>query len=226
VRIISPPSTRVPTNACGPPRRACGSPACAGALHSPYRRARAPRGHRPPGVARTPRSRPSGISRLVPRPRGEQAEVRPLGTEHPPRDILAAHEAKHLDHLVSRSSYRVKLLLQLSIRGYQHIVAFSPPGTYSTMAQTGVSGPVVVDGESFLDALFASAGQGWGTRQHRLQVEGRSRRRIDCMAASGLRRSRGHAQPADQRLPIVDLKAEMGSVVDARTISGACCTFP
>jgi hypothetical protein len=29
----------------------------------------------------------------------------------------------------------------------------------STMAQTGVSGPVVVDGESFLDALFASAGQ-------------------------------------------------------------------
>ena len=30
----------------------------------------------------------------------------------------------------------------------------------STMAQTGVSGPVVVDGESFSDALFASAGQG------------------------------------------------------------------
>ena len=56
---------------------------------------------------------------------------------------------------------------------------YSPPGTYSTMAQTGVSGPVVVDGESFLDALFASAGQGWGTRQHRLQVEGRSRRWID-----------------------------------------------
>ena len=42
------------------------------------------------------------------------------------------------------------------------------------MAQTGVSGPVVVDGESFLDALFASAGQGWGTRQHRLQVEERA----------------------------------------------------
>jgi hypothetical protein len=35
---------------------------------------------------------------------------------HPPRDILAAHEAKHLDHLVSRSSYRVKLLFQLSKR--------------------------------------------------------------------------------------------------------------
>ena len=30
--------------------------------------------------------------------------------------ILAAHEVKHLDHLVSRSSYRVKLLLQLPKR--------------------------------------------------------------------------------------------------------------
>ena len=30
----------------------------------------------------------------------------------------------------------------------------------STMAQTGVSRLVVVDGESFSDALFASAGQG------------------------------------------------------------------
>jgi len=35
--------------------------------------------------------------------------VRPPGTEHPPRAILAAHEVKHLDHLVSRSSYRVKV---------------------------------------------------------------------------------------------------------------------
>ena len=42
--------------------------------------------------------------------------VRPPGTEHPPRAILAAHEVKHLDHLVSRSSYRVKLLLQLPKR--------------------------------------------------------------------------------------------------------------
>ena len=41
-----------------------------------------------------------------------------------------------------------------------HIVALLPVGTISTMAQTGVSGLVVVDGESFLDALFASAGQG------------------------------------------------------------------
>jgi len=41
---------------------------------------------------------------------------RPPGTEHSPRAILAAHEVKHLDHLVSRSSYRVKLLLQLPER--------------------------------------------------------------------------------------------------------------
>ena len=41
-----------------------------------------------------------------------------------------------------------------------HIVAFCAIYGYSTMAQTGVSGLVVVDGESFLDALFASAGQG------------------------------------------------------------------
>ena len=40
-----------------------------------------------------------------------------------------------------------------------HIVALLAAWSYSTMAQTGVSGPVVVDGESFLDALFASAGQ-------------------------------------------------------------------
>ena len=47
---------------------------------------------------------------------GAGQPVRPPGTEHPPRAILAAHEAKHLDHLVSRSSYRVKLLLQLPKR--------------------------------------------------------------------------------------------------------------
>ena len=41
-----------------------------------------------------------------------------------------------------------------------HIVAGLAIYARSTMAQTGVSGPVVVDGESFLDALFASAGQG------------------------------------------------------------------
>ena len=41
-----------------------------------------------------------------------------------------------------------------------HIVAVLAIYRCSTMAQTGVSGPVVVDGESFLDALFASAGQG------------------------------------------------------------------
>ena len=43
-------------------------------------------------------------------------QVRPLGTEHPPRAILAAHEVQHPDHLVSRSSYLVKLLLKLSKR--------------------------------------------------------------------------------------------------------------
>jgi len=42
----------------------------------------------------------------------------------------------------------------------QHIVALLAVGTRSTMAQTGVSGPVVVDGESFLDALFACACRG------------------------------------------------------------------
>jgi len=44
--------------------------------------------------------------------------VRPLWGQSTPAagDILAAHEAKHLDHLVSRSSYRVKFLFQLSKR--------------------------------------------------------------------------------------------------------------
>ena len=39
-----------------------------------------------------------------------------------------------------------------------HSVAQRPIYPDSTMAQTGVSGPVVVEGESFSDALFASAG--------------------------------------------------------------------
>jgi len=42
----------------------------------------------------------------------------------------------------------------------RHIVALLAVGTRSTMAQTGVSGPVVVDGGSFLDALFACACRG------------------------------------------------------------------
>ena len=41
-----------------------------------------------------------------------------------------------------------------------HIVAFCAIYAASTMTQTGVSGLMVVDGESFLDAIFASAGQG------------------------------------------------------------------
>ena len=49
---------------------------------------------------------------------------------------------------------------QSSHRKTNHIVAVLAIYRCSTMAQTGVSGPVVVDGESFLDALFASAGQG------------------------------------------------------------------
>ena len=48
----------------------------------------------------------------------------------------------------------------------------------------------------------------------------------DRLAATGLRRSRGHAQPAAQRLPIVEVKADMGFVVDVQTRSGAWCTFP
>jgi hypothetical protein len=54
--------------------------------------------------------------------------VRPPETEHPPRAILAAHEVKHLDHLVSRSSYRVKYASRSS----------------SPAAQEGTS-PVVLD---------------------------------------------------------------------------------
>ena len=42
-----------------------------------------------------------------------------------------------------------------------HTVAFPlRERAIALMADTGDSGPVVVDGESFLDALFASAGQG------------------------------------------------------------------
>jgi hypothetical protein len=43
---LAPHACQCSANACGPPRRACRSPACAGALHSPYR-LRPPRGHRP-----------------------------------------------------------------------------------------------------------------------------------------------------------------------------------
>jgi hypothetical protein len=71
-----------------------------------------------------------------------------------------------------------------------HIVAFCAIYGRSTMAQTGVSGLVVVDGESFLDALFASAGQGRGTRQHRLQVDGRRRRHRSWPGRCEMRRLR------------------------------------
>ena len=38
--------------------------------------------------------------------------------------------------------------------------------------------------------------------------------------------SRPRTQPAAQRLPIVEVKADMGFVVDVQTRSGAWCTFP
>jgi hypothetical protein len=48
-------------------------------------------------------------------PRGAPARDRAPAAGYP-RLPLASHEVKHLDHLVSRSSYRVKLLLQLPKR--------------------------------------------------------------------------------------------------------------
>ena len=53
-----------------------------------------------------------------------------------------------------------------------HIVASYAAERVQHGAHTGVSMLVVVDGESFLDALFASAVQDRGTRHHRLQVGG------------------------------------------------------
>ena len=55
---------------------------------------------------------------------------------------------------------RLSLFALLTLLACVHIVAGLAIYARSTLAQTGVSGPVVVDGESFLDALFASAGQG------------------------------------------------------------------
>ena len=134
-----------------------------------------------------------------------------------------------------------------------HIVASYVAERVEHGAQTGVSMPVVRDGESFLDALFAFARQDRGTRNHRLQVGGRRRKLFgralrvrlprlrhlaasatirglksttDRLAATGSRRSRGHAQPAAQRLPIVEVKADMGFMVDVQTRSGAWYTFP
>ena len=47
---------------------------------------------------------------------GAGQQVRPPGTEHSPRDDLAANEVQHLHHLVPLSSSRVELLLQLRPR--------------------------------------------------------------------------------------------------------------
>ena len=61
---------------------------------------------------------------------------------------------------------------------YDHIVAFWAAERVQHGAQTGVSRPVVVDGDSFLDARFSSARQDRGTRHHRLQVGGRRHRPV------------------------------------------------
>ena len=45
---------------------------------------------------------------------GAGKRVHPLGTEHPPRAILAVHEGDHLNHLVIRSSHVAELLVQLA----------------------------------------------------------------------------------------------------------------
>ena len=45
---------------------------------------------------------------------GAGRRVRPPGTEHPPRAILAVHEGYHLNHLVHRSSQLAELHLQLA----------------------------------------------------------------------------------------------------------------
>ena len=59
------------------PRRVRRSPAYAGSPHSSCRRARAPRGYRPPGVART-RSKPRGTQVGTQAARGEQAVLATL----------------------------------------------------------------------------------------------------------------------------------------------------
>ena len=69
--------TRVPVRVALPPSRASRSPAYAGAAHSPFPRVRAPRRHRPPGVALGP-AQGHAVPRLVPRPRGEQAVLATL----------------------------------------------------------------------------------------------------------------------------------------------------
>ena len=45
---------------------------------------------------------------------GAGSRVRPPGTEHPPRAILAVNEGDHLNHLVRRSTHLAELLLQLA----------------------------------------------------------------------------------------------------------------
>ena len=79
---------------------------------------------------------------------------------HASRRRSARHAPPNWATRRSRGSRRLARRHALVRASGPHIVALLAVGTRSTMAQTGVSGPVVVDGESFLDALFASAGQG------------------------------------------------------------------
>ena len=66
----------------------------------------------------------------------------------------------NLARRLATGTIRARYACNRAINATLHIVAVLAIYRCSTMAQTGVSGPVVVDGESFLDALFASAGQG------------------------------------------------------------------
>ena len=87
------------------------------------------------GLFGTRTTRPTSHSHLTKRPAVARATagarcwqegapwVRPPGTEHPPRAILAVHEVDHLNHLVSRSGHLAQLLLQLAQR--------VPPASFS-----------------------------------------------------------------------------------------------
>ena len=63
-----------------------------------------------------------------------------------------------------------------------HIVAFRVIYTDSTLLLSGVFRRVVVDGESFMDTVFAAVDQGWGTWQRRLRVQGDARQNNGSMS--------------------------------------------
>ena len=92
--------------------------------------------------------------RVLPLRPQELRELAEALIEHPEEPGVEPH-ARLLDGRATRN-----LVGPVELGPWLHIVAVLAIYRCSTMAQTGVSGPVVVDGESFLDALFASAGQG------------------------------------------------------------------